>query len=405
MLGSSRGCPAWWALLPAVLCGCSGDDRAATAEAAEIFEPRFEKITLHREFVCEGASFGDLDRDGHTDVVAGPDWFEGPQFRVRHALWQRVVFDPHEWSDCFFQWVRDLDADGWLDVLVVGFPGLPAYWYRNPGAPTEAWERRDAVLGSVDNESPEWVDVTGDGEPELVHMQGGFLGWSTPDASGAWGFRPLSEPRGYVTFTHGLGVGDVDGDGRADALEATGYFLQPPSPGGLWVRRDAVFGGGGAQMPVLDVDGDGDKDVVASLAAHGYGLSWFEQADGGEFTEHSIVPAEEPDAAAEVVIHQPHALAAGDLDGDGFPDVVTGERFWGHVPSGDPDFGEPSRLYWFRSVKNEQGARFEARLIDADSGVGTQVSLGDTNDDGRLDIVVANKKGAFLFLNRAGAKL
>lgn len=208
------------------------------------------------------------------------------------------------------------------------------------------------------------------------------------------------EQRGYVTYTHGLGVGDLDGDGRADALEATGYFLQPPSPrAGQWTRHNARFGGGGAQMPVLDVDGDGDSDVVASLAAHDYGMSWFEQTDGGEFAERVIVPADELGAAAEVVIHQPHALAAGDIDGDGRVDIVTGERFWGHVPPGTPDFGEPARVYWFRSVESASGERFEARLIDADSGVGTQISLGDVNDDGRLDILVANKKGAFLFVN------
>ncbi len=378
-------------------------------------DSRFVKITLHRQFYCEGASYGDLNRDGVTDVVAGPDWYEGPGYGAQHAIWPRVAFDPHGYSDCFFEWVRDFNADGWADILVVGFPGGPAAWYEKPQSSGAAWTRHDVIKDPLDNESPAFVDVTNDGEPELVHMTAGVLGWSAPDngASDPWVFHPLSAERGYVTFTHGLGVGDVDADGRADVLEATGYFLQPPSLAAdpAWARVDQPFGSGGAQMPVLDVDGDGDADVVTSLAAHGYGLAWFAQAPGAapsdtpvagastpDFVEHVIVPDTPPPADATVVIHEPHAVAVADIDGDGFDDVVTGERFWGHVPSGTPDFAEPARIYWFRAERSATGVTFTPSLIDDDSGVGTQLTVGDIDGNGRPDIVVSNKKGAFLFL-------
>lgn len=378
-------------------------------------DSRFVKITLHREFYCEGASYGDFNRDGVTDVIAGPDWYEGPGYGRSHAVWPHMAFDPHGYSDCFFQWVRDFDADGWPDILVVGFPGVPAAWYENPRSADGAWTRHDVIGVPVDNESPAFVDVTGDGEPELVHMTSGVLGWSSPDngASAPWVFHPLTAQRGYVTFTHGLGVGDVDGDGRADVLEATGYFLQPSSLAGdpLWARVDQAFGAGGAQMPVLDVDGDGDADVVTTLAAHGYGLAWFEQTPGASspaattpgtappvFVEHDIVPGTTPPADAPVVIDEPHAVAVADIDDDGLDDVVTGERFWGHVPSGMPDFSEPARIYWFHAERSATGVVFTPSLIDDDSGVGTQLTVGDIDGDGRVDIVVSNKKGAFVFL-------
>jgi hypothetical protein len=370
-------------------------------------DARFVKVTLHREFYCEGANFGDFNRDGVTDVVAGPDWYEGPGYGARHALWPRTAFDPHGYSDCFFEWVRDFNGDGWPDVLVVGFPGTPAAWYENPRSPDATWTIHSVIANPVDNESPAFVDLTGDGEPELVHMTSGVLGWSAPagDASEPWVFHALSEQRGYVTFTHGLGVGDLDGDGRADVLEATGYFRQPPSLAGdpLWTRVDQPFGAGGAQMPVLDVDGDGDADVVTSLAAHGYGLAWFEQTSSPApgFAEQVIVPDTTPAPDAEVVMHEPHAVAVSDIDGDGLSDIVSGERFWGHVPSGMPDFSEPARLYWFKAERSAAGTSFSPTLIDDDSGVGTQLTVGDLDADGRPDIVISNKKGAFVFLQVA----
>jgi hypothetical protein len=384
--------------------GASVESPPAPLPREPALDPRFVKITLHREFYCEGASFGDFNRDGVTDVVAGPDWYEGPGYGARHALWPRTAFDPHGYSDCFFQWVRDLDGDGWPDVLVVGFPGVPAAWYENPKSSDGAWTRHDVLQNAVDNESPAFVDLTGDGEPELVHSTGGVLGWSAPDhgASEPWVFHALSDERGYVAFTHGLGVGDVDGDGRADVLEATGYFLQPPSFAGepLWTRVDQPFGAGGAQMPVLDVDGDGDADVVTSLAAHGYGLAWFEQTAPAApaFDEHVIVADAAPEAGAAVVMHEPHAVAVADIDGDGTGDIVSGERFWGHVPSGTPDFDEPARLYWFKAERSEAGTVFTPTLIDDDSGVGTELTLGDLDGNGSIDILVSNKKGAFVFL-------
>jgi len=99
----------------------------------------FQKITLTQDFLCEGASFGDFNRDGIGDVVSGPYWYEGPSFATRHRLYPPMSFNPHGYSDCFFAFIVDFNGDGWDDVLMVGFPGTTASWLQNPGAP--------AVLG------------------------------------------------------------------------------------------------------------------------------------------------------------------------------------------------------------------------------------------------------------------
>ena len=89
------------------------------------------------------------------------------------------------------------------------------------------------------------------------------------------------------------------------------------------------------------------------------------------------------------------------MDGDGLKDIVTGKRFWAHGRTGDPDRNDAAVLYWFRLVRGPAGVDFVPTLIDSESGVGTQVVAGDIDGDKRPDVVVANKKGAFVFL-RAG---
>jgi hypothetical protein len=78
---------------------------------------------------------------------------------------------------------------------------------------------------------------------------------------------------------------------------------------------------------------------------------------------------------------------------------VTGKRFWSHGRVGDPDRNSEAVLYWFKLMRGPNNSvEFVPNLIDKDSGVGTQVVAGDINKDGAPDIVFANKKGAYVFI-------
>lgn len=366
----------------------------------------FQRLHLTDQFFGEGATSADLNRDGHVDIISGPYWYAGPDFTSRNEYYAAKPFAIDGYSDNFFAFTFDINGDQWLDILIIGFPGKEAYWYENPRGESGHWNRHLA-FNSVDNESPTFTDLTGDSRPELVFHTAGRLGYAEipiDNPKAKWQFQPISPDRGYDQFNHGLGTGDINGDGKADLIEKAGWWEQPDSlTGANWEFHEVPFSAdGGAQMLVGDLDGDGDNDVVTSKSAHAYGLAWFENVfQDGEchFVEHPIMGEHPHENDYGVVFSQLHALALADMDGDGIQDIVTGKRFWAHQGR-DPGGHDPAVSYWFKTSRESSGQiRFIPYLIDNNSGVGTQVIVDDINGDQWPDVVVGNKKGTFALLH------
>jgi hypothetical protein len=379
---------------------------ASFAWAEEGTEVKWKKLVLSDQFYGEGANFGDFNHDGKMDVVSGPYWYDGPDFNPekRHAFMPVKASDPKHYSKNFFAFVADFNGDGWDDILIVGFPGESAIWYENPKGKDGDWTAHTA-LEHVDNESPQFADLLKNGKPVLICMSGGKVGYGTPDASDpakSWAWHPVSAVnKGYQRFTHGLGFGDINGDGKSDLLVHDGWYEQPASLEGdtEWKFHKADFGRGGAQMYVDDVNGDGRNDVITSLEAHGFGLAWFEQKPDGTFEKHLIMGSKPEENPQGVKFSQPHALDLIDVNGDGLKDIVTGKRFWAHTT--DPEANEPAVLYWFELRHEGGSAHYVAHKIDDNSGVGTQVIAKDIDGGKVPSIVVGNKKGTFVFVPEA----
>lgn len=399
--------------------GCGMTLEIKNADGSEIsglrFDPHgetgtpatgFKKIKLSDDFYAEGASYGDFNRDGKLDVVAGPFWFEGPDFKIKHEYRPATKFDPHGYSDNFLTYVADFNGDGWPDVFCVPFPGAEGYWYENPQGKSGYWKRHLAVP-MVGNESPGWVDVDGDGRPDLIFNNDGYLGYATWDPAkpdDLWKFHAVSpKNQRYQRFTHGIGAGDIAGHGRIDLVEAAGWWEHPADPAAAWKFHPQMFAEAGSQMLVTDVDGDGLADVITAWHCHLYGLVWWRQlrdASGEIKWEQNIILPPAPDLKLDALrISELHAMALADMNGDGLKDIVTGKRVWAHGPAGDVEPDAPAVLYWFELKRAGGKVTFVPHLIDDDSGVGTQVTTADLNGDGLPDVIVANKKGIFVHLN------
>ncbi len=378
--------------------------------------PSYRRLQLSDVFLAEGSTFADLNNDGHADAVAGPYWYAGPGFEQRHPLYPAQLFDPLKYSDNFFAFPYDFNRDGWMDLLVIGFPGQTATWYENPRATGHdaPWPAH-VVFRGLDNESPDFIDLLGTGQPVIICNHEKTFGYASfdPDRpADPWTYHPISPTGEWDRFHHGLGWGDLNGDGRADLLDSAGWWEQPAdlSDDPKWRRHPFAFNEGGAQMLVTDVNGDGLADVITSIRAHGHGLSWFEQvraADGDiTFHEHVIMPRDGSVAPDGVQFSQLHALALADLDGDQLPDIVTGKRWWAHGPSNDPEPNAAPVLYAFLLRRGpDRHVSFVPHLIDASSGVGTQLVVTDANGDNRPDIITANKRGTHVFLSQPVAPI
>ncbi len=388
----------------------------------------FQKVSLTNEYWCDGINAADLDRDGKPDIIAGPFWYAGPDFKTRRAFYepvpQALEATP---SNSMFSFPCDFNGDGWVDILVLGRVLFhEAYWYENPGkaglaSPDTRWKKH-FVAPRVFGESPLFEDVDGDGKPELVSISGQTAndkvkqwGWYAPnwaEPTKPWTFVPITEKGEFNHYYHGEGIGDINGDGRADLVLNEGWWEQPAKgapPGTLWKKHPFTFSDdkGGAQILVYDVNGDGRNDVVTAKNAHGWGLSWFEQkrdaAGTITFVEHRMMGTREEESKFGVAFSQPHALTLADLDGDGLADVVTGKRRWAHGPTGDIEPMATPVNYVFllrRDAQAEGGARFIPQLIDDASGLGTQVVATDVNGDGVPDVLTSSKLGAFVFLTQ-----
>jgi len=372
----------------------------------------WKRLKLDERFRAEGVAVFDVNRDGFNDVIAGDVWYAGPKWTVHEIRKPGDFVAGKGYSNCFAMFGWDINRDGWQDVFYIGFPGDPFHWYQNPGRKGGHWKQH-IVHSSICNESPEFEDLDGDGLPELIfgsqpESQMGYV--SLPGSkltSGKWPFRAISRKgdpmkNGTFKYYHGLGIGDINRDGRADVVIPHGWWEAPAEPTDatwrfhpLHLAKDASSAPlKAANIYIDDYDLDGDNDLVMS-SAHTFGVWWFENIGGNERPRYKYHLIDEMNS-------QTHAMEWVDLTGNGTRDLVTGKRFFAHNGS-DPGGKDPVKMYWYEVQKRKgAGPKFVGHEIKAGlgTGVGTQFLVTDVNGDGLADIALSNKKGVNVLLQK-----
>jgi hypothetical protein len=410
---------------------------------------------------------GDVNGDGYSDVVVGAyyfnrgSWGEGAAFvwygsatglgvdgTPYNADWVAEGNQDEALLGCSVGTAGDVNGDGYADLIIgadsythdgVGQRGMALVWYGSASGLGAAGTPDNADWTALGNRAMTYLgssvgtagDVNGDGYADVIvgasgyyddqFAEGGaFIWYGSASGLGADGTPAnadwsVDSDQGGASFGNSVGTaGDVNGDGYADVVvgaanyeygyeyEGRVYFYygsdSGPSESPAWTvegnQADAHLGV--SVGTAGDVNGDGYADVIVGADDYDHGQT--NEGRAYVFYGSATVPSSFLDwvaVGAQEDAHMGYSVGtAGDVNGDGYADVIVG--------ADDYDNGqanEGAAFVWYGSATGlgtfgtPPSAPWSAEGDQAYAQFGTSVgTAGDVNGDGYADVIVGASK-------------
>jgi len=404
-------------LLLAVCCVVSAG-QSTTGSKPEL---AFSEHLISKDFTYSyGICPADIDGDGDIDLVSSDArehaalyWFEndGKGNFKRHNIFASPQVLTQEMVRMERHVVADMNHDGHPDVVIVDNKAGDLRWFENDGTPKDdkPWRLHVIARGSLPGAYDVAVaDLDGDGYPDVATTSwrlGNQFAWFRnpgtidPKNETSWD-KHLIE--GDLAETRTVSLGDINHDGRIDMLGTAtkaGLVLWYEKPGSVtqpWKRHLIDTTGRPAHGHLVDMDGDGDLDVVMAtgMAVHLAGsevnpvvpqVVWYENVGspgkGATWKKHII--SEHFEQGFEAI--------AADLNGDGRLEVIATSWLM------------PGKISWFENSGDPRGAWIE-HVVKDNWPSANQVVAADFDGDGKIDFAAGadNKSNEVIWWHNEG---
>ncbi len=359
----------------------------------------------------------DVNKDGKLDIISGGFWYEAPKW-TKHFLREVEVIRGR--FDDYSNLEMDVNADGWTDIISVNYRSASIFWIEHPGGAIKANPETPWTKHLVDNPGPmetgRLYDIDGDGKLDILPNGTTFAAWyevvQEKGTDGKVTPRFVRHELPMEIAGHGVGFGDINGDGRGDIVGPHGWLEAPEDRrNGRWIYHQEWATTRDASVPMLvhDVDGDGDNDLIWGRG-HRFGLYWLENQGSGVRGQESGEGREQNGTRSVPTTRkwiwrvidtswgQPHSILLADLDGDKKLELVAGKRYMGHEGK-DPGEYDLLCAYSYKfDPKVKSWSRNEI-YFNHRAGFGLDPRAADIDGDGDVDLVAADRSSLVLLVN------